>query len=947
MVSIATTMRAQKRGRRCSCLFGKSSLVAIKVATATTLALFCYGTIVARFEPSYIMFEPRDTKPSRDDAYGGSTPQFVLPPTATPAATTTTTKSNKHSSTKMTATTQGRDLLDEATTFIPQRTPTHSACRDDSVQGIYHIAMGDIGGAAGTIFFQFVIAQILYAERHGLKPWVHLSNVSHVVYDTAVHGGGGVGTTAAAPAAVVMTELTAMVGRNATYYRRRGGHHRDATPGPPDAALPVAQQTLQFPGTGVWEHYFEPVSDFVPGDTSCATKLYVTMDLYLITPGLHGYADYAPRCWRYQYMPDYVTKPHLGLAEWLAPQRQAANAVVRRYIRPRPYLQAAAARVNPDCGLLLSSSNHHHPCLGLHIRHSDKASGRRVIETAEFLPYAQAFLAAAAAAVSEKDAGATATIYLATDSTLVLQEIERTWPAAVRASIRTAGDNLLRSSNDVAVFDLEDGASHHHRTNQEALIEILALSACQFLVHGFSAVSEAAVWMGLHLDAQSVNLEDPDRLNVAQFETLVKMVVAGNVSRDQWPRPIRSVDVWPELFAAERSKSEYLPTPTNKACEGFDGVLLISSVGRTASAGAGFFTSVLNQLAFADKHNLKPWVHLRSSSNTNTASNALLYDEKIHGAESTNGRRVVFEMMQGMAVSIARLDENDATTIYPNVPAKRDKELSQKVFSVEGNGIWNSYFEPVSDFVPGDESCRSVPLIEMEEVLVSPGLEAFAPWSVRAWRYDKVPDTLWWGPKQGGSLKDWYEPMHALGSELFQKYYRFRPFIVDRAEQINPAVTGQPCLGIHLRNGDKFGQYREKIIPKKFEPYVDAFERAGGRCVYIATDSHRVLKSIFRNFSDRVTKLMRSQGDYVVRSTKLDWPAHYLEDHHRVNSEVLVDILALSKCQMLLHGFSTVSEAAIYVNPTLHSNSVNLEDPDRMDPDDFEKLAKRVIASAS
>lgn len=856
---------------------------------AATL-LFFYGKIILKLVPTHYQINQEETKRTNAVTHGSST--WIVPPSVESSKTHT------------------KEDLDET---IPQRTPTHTACSSDSVQGIYHIAMGDIGGAAGTVFFQFVIAQILYAEQHGLKPWVHFSNVSHVIYDNAVHATKSSGVT-----------LTAMTGRNATYYRRPGGHRRDSTPGPPDMRKPLKRETMHFAGTGVWEHYFEPVSDFVPGDRSCASKMYVTMDLYLITPGLHGYADYAPRCWRYKYMPDYIAKPHLGITEWLEPQRKTAFAVTQKYIHPRPYLKIAAAKVNPDCSL----SN---PCLGLHIRHSDKASGRRVIETAEFLPYAQAFLNAAARK------GSSPHIYLATDSTLVIQEIERTWPIAIRDTIRSAGDSVLRSSNEVAVFDL-DGASQHHRTNQEILIEILALSTCQFMVHGFSAVSEAAVWMGLHLHNQSVNLEDPDHLNVQQFETLVQMVVASNIPRNQWPRAIRSADVWPELFQPE---SASMLMPTNKACDGYDGVLLISSVGRTTSAGGGFFNSVLNQLVFADMHNLKPWVHLRS----NHVSNALVYDEKIHSI--ADGKSVVFEMMYGMAISVVTLDDSDSTTIYPNVPALRDKDMSQHEFSVQGSGIWNSYFEPVSDFVPGDESCRRVPLIEIEEILVSPGLESYAPWSVKAWRYDKVSNKCWLDVANGESVNAWLEPMRVLGNQMIKKFYRFRLYITDRAERVNPVVPGQACLGLHLRNGDKTGNHRRKIAPDEFKAYVDVFERAGGRHVYIATDSHRSLQYIFKSYPKRLTKLMKSQGEYVVRSTKLDWPSHFLDDHHRVNSEVMVDILALSKCRILLHGFSTVSEAAIYLNPSLHRNSVNLEDPNRILPDKFETMVKLVIAEVN
>lgn len=53
--------------------------------------------------------------------------------------------------------------------------------------GVLHIAQGDKEGAAGTIFFLFVINQLIYADKFNLIPWVHLNNVSHYIYDPKVH----------------------------------------------------------------------------------------------------------------------------------------------------------------------------------------------------------------------------------------------------------------------------------------------------------------------------------------------------------------------------------------------------------------------------------------------------------------------------------------------------------------------------------------------------------------------------------------------------------------------------------------------------------------------------------------------------------------------------------------------------------------------------------------
>jgi hypothetical protein len=186
--------------------------------------------------------------------------------------------------------------------------------------------------------------------------------------------------------------------------------------------------------------------------------------------------------------------------------------------------------------------------------------------------------------------------------------------------------------------------------------------------------------------------------------------------------------------------------------------------GGTAHA---IFVSILNQLLFAEQHRLKPWIHLRPEHSP------ILFDDIFHNTTST----AAFEMVHGMAVSVAQADKKNPQSIYPRKPAIRDT-LKTKEFVMEGHGIWDSYFEPVSDFVPGDKSCRDKPLIEMEEVLVR-GLDVYAPWSVRAWQYDQVLEKLW-NPSRL-PLSDWYAPMRRKASEIVNKYFRFQPYLVRRA----------------------------------------------------------------------------------------------------------------------------------------------------------------------
>jgi hypothetical protein len=758
------------------------------------------------------------------------------------------------------------------------RKPTNHAC--SNVDGIYHIAMGDKGGAAGTVFFQFVIGQLIYAERNNLKPWIHFNNVSYVVYDPLVHNQG--------PGAT----LTAQVGKNATYVRRPGGHWRDAWPGPLDDS-PTRRATLHFDGTGVWEHYFEPASDFVPGDKSCQDKLYATLDLYLITPGIHAFAPWATSCWRYKYLHDYITKPHIPINEWLEPRRVIGHDTLRKYIRFKPYLTEAAQQVNPGC----SQKN---SCLGMHIRHSDKAAGRRQIETKEFLPFAQAFVHAGGHQ-----------IYLATDSALVLQEIENSWPANVKNRLRTMGLDVVRSSNETAVFD----KGSHHRTNKEALTEILALSQCQYMIHGFSAMSESSIWINIGLHNRSVNLEDTEHIQPVEFGTLVQMSLRGE-PEIYWPHPRRTDSWWSRVETVQKRPIQ--PAP----CHGYDGVLLISSVSHTSSAAAAFFTDVINQLLFATENNLLPWIHLENGTD-------LIYDPDAHQLSSPD-----LLIAKTHAASMV-----DAAT--KSCPAFKGSKINfQQKMQFHGNGIWESYFEPISVFRPDYPSCSGLPVVSIPEKLISPGLNAVCSYTVKAWRYDDVAVSNW--KPDSVPLTTWYGAMRNRGNEVVKRYIRFLPHIVQRAKLINPTDYGSICLGVHIRVGDKSGKYREKVSSAKYIPYLEAFYRAGGRSIYIASDSHRALQYITKSVPVHVSRLIRTQGSNVVRTYK-EYPTHFIDAHHRVNSETLVDILALSKCSLLLHSYSTVSEAAIYLNIELHNNSVNLEDADRLTPEQFKGLAQRVL----
>jgi len=366
--------------------------------------------------------------------------------------------------------------------------PTHHAC--EGYKGILLIQSGDQGAAAGTAFFQYVINQLIYAENYHLLPWIHFNNVSQHIYDPVVHG--GVNTTVKSSNGLAIRWFLVKYPNGSL----AEGMHFPASPYSTGDTPKATNVTVS--GTGVWEHYFEPISEFRKGDKSCEQLPIITMT-YPQLQGMHLYAPWAVRSWQYKPMPHhYKQKDNETLHQWFEPMRQKAHEIVQKYYRFQPHIIETVDKILPDKDT----------CLGLHIRHSDKWGARRQIPQEEFLPYAKSFI---------ENGGKT--IYLATDSQNVIDAVRTKWPLWIRKHVKTQGDDsVVRSTLQKPVFKIGE----HHRTNTEALTEILALSKCRWMVHGLSAVSESAIYLNLDLHNRSVNLEDPSHWNALEFGVIVR-----------------------------------------------------------------------------------------------------------------------------------------------------------------------------------------------------------------------------------------------------------------------------------------------------------------------------------------------------------------------------------------------------------------------------------------
>lgn len=344
--------------------------------------------------------------------------------------------------------------------------------------GILHISQGDREGAAGTIFFLFVVNQLLYAQRYNLIPWVHLTNTSQHVYDHVAHG-------ALAPQTIVVNGILQPTW---LHYSDSLAHKTFGIPGPPLFHPSGSPTVYTVSGNGVWKSYFHPVSEFTPADLSCQQLPLVRLSYSQIIPGLHLHSPWAVRAWRYGGLPPSLRNDSISYEAWFRPQRQRAHTIVKQYVHLLPVIEERARRTNPS-----------QKCLAVHIRHSDKGNRRKRIPLRRFIPYMEAYLEVVPEGI----------VYVATDSNQVLDAIQSRprflWQA-----------NTQRSNDTTAVFRIFP----HHTTNLQVLVDIRAMTFCQWMLHGLSAVSEAVLY--LNPDVQNINLEEPQHPKVEVFQRILQ-----------------------------------------------------------------------------------------------------------------------------------------------------------------------------------------------------------------------------------------------------------------------------------------------------------------------------------------------------------------------------------------------------------------------------------------
>ena len=393
------------------------------------------------------------------------------------------------------------------------------------------------------------------------------------------------------------------------------------------------------------------------------------------------------------------------------------------------------------------------------------------------------------------------------------------------------------------------------------------------------------------------------------------------------------------------------PETNGTNCAPYKAVLHIASGDQGAAAGTLFFQYMVNQLIYADMHNLMPWIHLNNITQW-------VYDEDIHGIGSLS-----FPLMDGWKVPwVEGPGGSNLTGAWPGEPFLKpiksweasdgsivfEGGLKPHRWHFQGQGVWNDYFEPVSNFNPNDPSCQKLGLIQLDYYHLNPGIQFYAPFAVRSWEYHFLPSYLRSNFTQGSTLHHWYGDMREKAHNIVNKYFKFKPNLVHSSYQILP--NGTQCLGLHIRHSDKSGLARRKLPVQDFLPYMEEYIKRGGGKIYLATDSSKVVQD-FHTLTNMRLDWFKGDDILIVQNgivrSDIFKPVFKIGKHHQTNTEVLIDILSLSRCQFLVHGFSAVSESAIYLNLKLHNNSVDLEDSNHMTPQEFGDLVKKEMRGAT
>ena len=227
-----------------------------------------------------------------------------------------------------------------------------------------------------------------------------------------------------------------------------------------------------------------------------------------------------------------------------------------------------------------------------------------------------------------------------------------------------------------------------------------------------------------------------------------------------------------------------------------------------------------------------------------------------------------------------------------------------------GANMWEQYFQPVSDVVPGAGH-------------VLHALPSKALWKLHQ-RGDDSVFAYYYGVHSAkrGYDEAWYRSMRLRAHGLL-KHVSLKPHVQDAVDDFwrRELAARWPVLGLHVRGTDKDPAIGGSIVPpRSYAPHIDSYLASHPNAtLFVATDSPAALQWMRQRYGARVVarEALRSEGNAFLDTR--------LRDNYRKGLDVLLDALLLSRCDFLLKSSSAVGEFAIYWSPRLHERSIDLQ----------------------
>ncbi len=149
--------------------------------------------------------------------------------------------------------------------------------------------------------------------------------------------------------------------------------------------------------------------------------------------------------------------------------------------------------------------------------------------------------------------------------------------------------------------------------------------------------------------------------------------------------------------------------------------------------------------------------------------------------------------------------------------------------------------------------------------------------------------------------------------EIITKYIRVKSVIQKKIDDFyTKNMAGKKTIGIHLRGTDKY--LEEPVVP--LSSFINKAHELADKNTqfFIASDDASL-------FAQAVSQL---EGHTIYyESLRVSTTQHMWQHGHpekaRLGEEVLIEAILLSRCDVVIHGFSNVAAAALYFNPTVEN----------------------------